>query len=292
VADVLITFSFTIAPAAQGASLQPRDLAGSASVIAAIELGYAQLLRVPQARVRAANFTDLATGAIVAASPVPRVRRLAAAAAGSLGVSVSVVVALGKTPTEQETINYNTALSAAGAPAMAALQASITQAVASNARAPASAFSTGAPASVSFVGSPFISSTNTVVVVAASSPASVAPAAGGAAAGGITGAILLACAVWSYRSWSKHGELPCFRNRKREELFKKASAAESVEVTSAIAEAENALGGADAGPGMGGSSKALIVKRLVEKAARDSAKAKEAEAALAQLRDELAKVKK
>jgi len=291
VPDVLITFAFTIA-AAGGGSLQPRDLAGSASVINSICFNYAQLLQVPQAQVSVANFTDIATGAVVAASQVPRVRRLAAAA-GSQGVSVSVVVALGKTPTEQRTVDLNAALGSAGSPAMVALQASITQAVASNARAPASAFSTGAPASVSFVGSPFISSA--VVVAAAGSSASAAPAAGGAAAGGIVGAVLLACAVWSYRSWSKHGELPCCRNRKREELFKKASAAESVEVTSAIAEAENALGGAAAGPGMGGSSKALIVKRLVEKAARDAAKAKEAEASAAEvvkLREELAKAKR
>ena len=57
VADVVLSFSFSITPVT-GASLQPRDLAGSASVISTISLSYAQLLGIPQSQVTVANFTD------------------------------------------------------------------------------------------------------------------------------------------------------------------------------------------------------------------------------------------
>jgi len=295
---VLISFSFTITPAAQGVSLQPRDLAGSASVINSICFNFAQLLQLPQAQVSVANFTDIATGAVVAASQVPRVRRLAAAA-GSLGVSVSVVVALGKTPTELQTVNLNAALSAAGSPAMVTLQASITQAVASNARGPASAFATGAPAAVSFIGSPFISS---ATVVSDSGSSNAAPAAGGAAAGGIVGAFLLACAFWSYRSFSKHGKLPCFRDRKSEILSRRNDAYEAAEVAKALSEAENALNAS--GPESPASapvfrparpasaSKTAVVKRLVDVNAELAAREAKAAAEVAALKQQLAQAKK
>jgi len=285
-------------------SLQPSDLAGQASVIAAITTGYAQLLAVPAALVSVANFTDLATGAVVAATPVANARLLGAGAPGSRGVSVSVVVALGKTPTEQQTLNMQSALAAP----MPTLLASISQSVASALRVPASAFSTSAPAAVTFVGSPFVAASTVVVAAEANS----APATGGAAAGGIVGAILLACGLWAYRSYAKHGKLPCCRDRAREALVKKSSASETVEITSAIAEAEKALGGVSVdeqaaaaarfGGGGGGaaaaSKKALVVKRLVEKAARDSEKArlteeaaKAAAAEIAALRAQLAAAK-
>jgi hypothetical protein len=281
----VLSFSFSITPAS-GGFLRPADIAGSASVITAITTSYAQLLGVAPRLVTVANFTDVASGAVVAATPVPSVRRLSGAAAGSLGVRVSVVVALGKTPTEQQTISFQSALTSAGSPPLLALQGTITQAVASVLRVPASAFSTSAPATVNFVGSPFIANSDTATAPAA---ANAAPVAGGAAAGGIVGAILLACGVWASRSYAKHGVLPCCRDRRRELFVKKANMAESVEVTSAIAEAERAL--ADEG-GSGGAGKAVVVRKLVEKAARDAQKAKAVEDEVAKLRAELAAAKK
>jgi len=290
VPDVVLSFSFAIAPPSGGA-LRPSDLAGSASVVAAISNAYAQLLGVKPALVTVANFSDIATGAVIAATPVPHVRRLAGAA-GSLGVSVSVVVALGKTPTEQQTINIQSALAATGAPAMLAAQASITQAAALSTSMPASYFAVGAPTAVNFIGSPFVMS-STIVVAAASSSA---PAAGGAAAGGVVGAILLACALWSYRSYAKHGVLPCCRDRNREVFRKRQSDTESIEISNALADAERALAAGDitatskspAVAGGAGSSKALVVRRLLEKSARDAAAAA---AEMAALKKELSEAK-
>jgi hypothetical protein len=269
-------------------------------VITAITTGYATLLSVPPSLVSVTNFTDVATGQVVAPTPAARARRRRnlAGAPGSQGVAVSVVVALGKTPTEQQTINLQGALTASSAAPMQALLGSITQSVANALRTPASAFRTSAPAAVNFVGSPFIAASTTVITAAAND----APATGGAAAGGVVGAILLACTLWAYRSFSKHGQLPCCRDRKREALVKKSSTAEAIEVSNALAEAEKALGDTQQAPaafGGGASSKALVVKRLVEKAARDSEKAKATEEAakaaaaeIAALRAQLAAAKK
>ena len=190
VPDVVLSFAFAIAPAAAGA-LKPSDLAGQASVVAAITSGYAQLLSVSPSLVTVANFTDVATGAVVAATPLPHARRLLGAP-GSKGVSVSVIVALGKTPTQAETISLQTTLASAS-PRLASLQTAITASVASALQMPASAFVTSAPAAVNFVGSPYIASSTTIIAAADNS----APATGGAAVGGVIGAVLLACAVWS-----------------------------------------------------------------------------------------------
>ena len=232
---------------------------------------------------------------MVAATPVPRARRLAAAA-GSLGVSVSVVVALGKTPTEQQTIDFQAALSTPG-DKLVALQANIVQAVATNARAPASAFAASAPTGARFVGSPFISQSST----AAAAAGSAAPVAGGAAAGGVIGAILLACAVWSYRSYAKHGQLPCCRDRKSEVLSRRNEAFEAAEVAQALAEAETALevtgpAGVAAAPVFRPArpvgAKSAVVKRLVDVNAQLAAREAKAAAEVAELKRQLSVAKK
>jgi hypothetical protein len=178
-----------------------------------------------------------------------------------------------------------TALASSSAPQFAALQASVTRALAVATSMPASYFAVGAPAAVNFANSPFIASTT----ISAAAATNSAPATGGAAAGGVVGAILLACALWGYRSYAKHGQCPCCRDRSREVVRKRAADTESIEINSALADAERVLaaGGGAAVPtspsekgGAGASSKAIVVRRLLEKSARDAAAAAAEMAAL------------
>lgn len=68
----------------------------------AIASGFATLLNVAESQISIKNITDIATGTFVAAAANPagfssRRRRLTAPVPGSQGVSVSIVVHLGKT---------------------------------------------------------------------------------------------------------------------------------------------------------------------------------------------------
>jgi hypothetical protein len=204
-------------------------------------------------------------------------------------VSVGVVVNLGKTPTEQATLNLQTTLTAAGSPQLVALQAAVVQAASAATSVPASYFAVSAPAAVSFAYSPFI---------AAAAPASSASSSGGAggASSGLgtglgiaAGVAVLACCVWSVRSYRKHGQLPCCRDRAREKRNMLSERASQIEVANALAEVEAVVGADDnvasrfgGGDGSGGAAnkKALAVKRLV-------AKAKAAEDEVAELRRQL-----
>jgi len=216
VPNVLLRFALTIAAAS--VPLQPADVAGSASIVSAITSSFASALRVPVATVSVANVTDIATGAVVAPSrqpqPAARRRRLAPpAAAGSLGVSIAVVVDLGKTPTQSQVVAMTSMLAALAPDAPGSPLASITAAVVAATRL--SGFSTAvAPASVALANSPFL------VAAAAAAPAAVAAdmaASGGAIGGGVAVALIAAfCGIWSWRSYSKHKTLPCCRDRAAE----------------------------------------------------------------------------
>ena len=93
VPDVLLRWKFAITPT--GTILRVSDVIGQRSVMTSIVTGFASLLGVPASAVVIANVTDVATGLSVQ----PASRRLAApralAGAGSLGVSVSMLVNLG-----------------------------------------------------------------------------------------------------------------------------------------------------------------------------------------------------
>jgi uncharacterized protein HemX len=59
----------------------------------------------------------------------------------------------------------------------------------------------------------------TITVVSAGAAAGSSSSSGssaGGVVGGIIGALALAVGIWAYRSWAKHGVLPCLRNRAKE----------------------------------------------------------------------------
>jgi len=261
-----------------GGALRPGDIASSVQLMHAIASGFATLLNIAESQIAIKNITDIATGVVVAAAANPagftsRRRRLAGAA-GSQGVSVSIVAHLGKTPTEQATLNMQAALAASGAPQFVALQASITRSLALATTMPASYFAVGAPTSASFANSPFVAPASDSIAAGPGSGSSGLGAGLGVAAG----VAVLACGLWCFRSWSKHGVLPCNRDRSREVFRKRAADSESVEISNALAEAERALvvGSTPLTPkspalaGGAGSSKAMVVRRLLEKSAREA----------------------
>lgn len=146
--------------------------------------------------------TDRATGQFVQTGII---RRLATAAPGSMGVSVTYVLRLGKTPLQYLVENYTTTLSTTAI--MAPALAKVAQQLGAATGLPASTFTVAAPASALLLANaPFsITQPAAVVVAGAASSGNV----GGAVGGAIAGIIALSCAIWSYRSYAKHGQLPC-----------------------------------------------------------------------------------
>ena len=187
------------------------------------------------------------------------------------------------------------ALAASAAPQGVALQSSIKSALALATTMPASYFAVGAPTGASFANSPFVAPASDYIAASSGGGSSGLGAGLGVAAG----VAVLACSIWSFRSWKKHGVLPCSRDRSREVFRQRAADTESVEISSALADAERALA-AGAGPatpaspavtGGAGSSKALVVRRLLEKSAREAAAAAAAAAEMAALKKELSEAK-
>jgi len=263
--------------------LRPSDIVNSRSILAAISNGYATALGVPPSTVSVRNVTDVATGAVTTLSS----RRLGGTP-GSAGVRVDVVVDLGKTPNEA-TATAIVAVLASPATAAQPLAAVIAS-VASSTTLPASSYSaTFVASSVRIANSPF---------EAAPAPAASSGGGGGGGAGatggivgGIVGALALACAVWGFRSYAKHGQCPCCRNRKKELVYRRQEREEAEEVAKAIADAEAALenpvvvassaapGGAKVArptkPKPKGAEAALVVRKLASEGA--AAKAEVAE---------------
>jgi len=174
--------------------------------------GFASLLGVPASQMFVTNVTDLATGQSL--SPSRRLREEAAsvaralAAAGSLGVSVSMKANLGKTPTQSDVTSQLASLSTLSP--TSPLFVSIISSIATATGSQASFFTASVPSrSVSFTNLPFL-------VAPSTAPAAESSSAGSSTTGTIVGivvVILFFVAVWSWRSWVKHGKLPCFRDR-------------------------------------------------------------------------------
>jgi hypothetical protein len=214
-------------------SLTVSNVVALPAFLASSAASFAALISVPPAQVYAVNVSDIATGASVVVGSIRR----QLAGAGSKGVSVTYVARLGKTPTESSVANISAVL------ASPTLAASTLRSVAAQLGAAtqlgAAAFAISVPAAgVVVANAPF---TFGATVVIASSSSDSGGAAGGAAAGGIVGAIALACAIWAFRSWKKHGQLPCCRNRKREMFAARDERLEAEETARAIAEAEAQL---------------------------------------------------
>ena len=290
VPDVLLYFAIDIVPlnTALPISYITSNVPGLYSQASVL---FANLLGQPLSSVYATNISDLATGAFVPQGAIRRLgdSRALAPASGSQGVAITFVVRLGKTPQQAAVANMSTVLSTlVGGPltSISAILASVTS-------LPASDFVVSVNLnSIVLLNAPFSLSGG-----GSSSSTTSSGNVGGAAGGGIAAAIVLVIGIWSWRSYAKHGKLPCCRDRRRESLVRHSIKEETIEVSSAIAEAEKALqrdSQAQAGAALYGGrkpNKALIVQRLVEKAAREEVKAAKA-AAEANLLREAAKARK
>jgi len=292
VPDILVFFGVVLTPltgsltVSNVAALPPGFLQTSAGAFAA-------LLGVPPASLYATNLTDVATGASLQVGSVRR----QLAGLGSLGVRVTFVARLGKTPTQAKVQNISAIL--ASTAACAGALRTVVNALGAATMLGAAAYSAAVPASsIAVANAPFALNAATA---AASSDSSGSSAVGGTV-GGIVAAIALACAVWGARSYAKHGVCPCCRNRRREVLVGRQREAEHVEVRSALEEAERALEAeeaaqsrkaaasaatATAAPSGAGKGKGEVVKRLVEKARSERLERERAEQEIAELRRQL-----
>jgi hypothetical protein len=134
----------------------------------------------------------------------------ALAAAGSLGVSIAMQTNLGKTPTQNDVTDQLASLS--GLQPSSPLFVSIISSISLSSGLPPTAFSASVNAgSVGFSNLPFI---------VAPTPVAAAAAASGSANSGVVIGVIVLCvvvvlfiAIWMWRSWAKHGKLPCFRDR-------------------------------------------------------------------------------
>ena len=272
-----LTGSLTVSNVASLPSSFLRDSAGN----------FAALLGVPPANLYAVNLTDVATGASLQVGSVRR----QLGGLGSLGVRVTFVVRLGKTPSEALVTNMSSVLASPAACAGALRAVATSLGAASGLGAAAYAASVPA-AGIALANSPFILSNTVVVAAAAADGSGGAAAATGGIVGGIVCALALACGVWAFRSYSKHKTLPCCRDRRSELLAKQ-------DVGRAIAEAEAVLEASAPAPSPGvaavprpgkpkpkaaAAQSALIVRKL----AQESAAAK---AEVAALRKQLAAAK-
>ena len=256
--DILLTYSFSIVPSglvATGLSLA--TAAVSMQVTSAIDSAFTTLLTGPlltvsAMNVRVTNVSDLATGAM--SLPVSG-RRLGASTPlpGSGGFHFTVVIGLGKTPTEtavlamQSTLAAQTPSSAVFTNIIATLgQLSGLSAVAL----------TAVPGPLAtLVNAPFnIVVASTTTSTSSASTAGVAGAAGGGAAGAI---IVVLIVTWLAYSYSKHGALPCCRDyarEKREAWEAKLRAEEAAEIMEVVAKGvanpmSQGQGGGKAGAG-------------------------------------------
>ena len=232
---MLLYFGVVLAPLA--GSLTVSNVAALPSSFLRDSAGaFAALLGVPPANLYAVNLTDVATGASLQVGSVRR----QLGGIGSLGVRVTFVARLGKTPTEAFVTNVSNVL------ASPALTASTLRTVATSlgsaAGLGASAYAVTVPASgIALANSPFILGGGAVVVASTGDGGGGGGSATGGIVGGIVGALALACCVWAFRSWSKHGVLPCCRDRKKELVYKRQAQAEQDDVARAIEEAEAAV---------------------------------------------------
>jgi hypothetical protein len=221
---VLLRWRFAIVPT--GTILRISDVIGQRAVMTAITTGFARLLGVDASDVVVANVTDIATGTSV--RPARRLGEVALAAralagVGTLGVSISMLVNLGKTPLQADIADQLSSLSTL-AP-QSALFASIVSAIAASGAAPASALATSVDASsVVFSNLPFLMAPSPVPAVAATTSSSGNSTS--TIVGVVLGVVIVGfVAIWMWRSWSKHGKLPCFRDRGAEKRAALASAA-------------------------------------------------------------------
>jgi len=216
IADSLLTFSFLLAPggtASAGAVLPASAVYGQASVLTAIKTTYASLLGLSLAQVVITNITDVATGVTTNLLAMGLQRRAqSGGASGSKGLTIWMRANLGKAPSMSSLSNMQAALSGATPSAFAPVFAAIV----------AAGWATSASALSASVNVKTLTFANTAPVAPISAAAGApAPSSSGDSSvptGVAVGVVLLFVfvGIWSWRSWSKHGKLPCFRDRAAE----------------------------------------------------------------------------
>ena len=245
--NVMLAFTFSVAPAVAGASLTA-DMANKPTVLAQVSAAFAAQLSLPVASggsgvpvsasaVRVVNITDIATGAT---TTLPQGRRLGGAA-GSAGVRFTTTVDLGSTGTQATAVAMQTALAAMPPTAPAFTQVVAAVATAASIPPTALAAARGPPAVVA--NAPFTITTASGAAIASSSSSDSGSGAGGAAGGAIAAAIVVFIGLWAYRSYAKHGQLPCTRDRAKE---KRAELERIAKLTNVSRELEERSSKADA----------------------------------------------
>jgi len=218
VPDVLVLWALSFPVAGVGLSV-----VSSPAVLAAMRVAYSSLLGVPQASIYIANATDLASGAMAAQSAIARSRRRRRQlqAPGSAGVSVQLAADLGKTPVVATAQAMVAALSA---PPPAGFFAGILASVSAASGVPLSRLSASPGPALLFYSQIAGLSGASGAGLSSSSASGSGSSTAGAAVGGVLAAIALALCVWTYRSWAKHGKLPCCRDRAHEAFLRKSQA--------------------------------------------------------------------
>jgi hypothetical protein len=233
-ANARLTFSFSITPSS--GALLPASAVAAPAVTAQVAASFATLLSVPASTVAVTSVTDLATGAsIYFPLPAPaKGRRALSGAPGSLGCSVNVSIDLGTSGTLSTSAKNALAQLATPGAALASFFGPILSKAAQAANVAAGALTPGLAAGSISSAAAFTVPQPAVAKSDSGGGGGAGPAAGGA----VGGIVVLVLAFWSWRSYSKHGSLPCCRNRKKEESDRKAKAMEAAVTELARRQAE------------------------------------------------------
>ena len=243
--DSLLVFSFVIAPApGAGLSLPVNAIVAYPAVSSAIRATFASYLGVSLGSVGIANVSDVATGAQanLAGLGLSGGRRLQRAAAGSMGVRISIRANLGKAPSQAALNSMVTNLQGAPSSLFAPIISPLVTYYFDGSAATASKL--GGAVETSTI---TLANTNLIVLPAAGALAASSASSGdsssttGVGVGLGVGLTVLFLAIWSWRSWTKHGVLPCFRDRAAEKRKALADTAARGEVVGI-----NPIGGGEA----------------------------------------------
>ena len=260
VADVLLTFSFVVAPAASGVTLSASTLSSSAPVLSSISSNIAGLLgNMSVALVKVVSVTDIATGAVSLTGK----RLLAGGAAGSAGVRFAVTVNLGKTTSPAHASSMASRLQAnfsANSPAFRVIIGSVAQA---SSGVLASMLSGEPPTDLLVDGLQVNSARSSAVSSDLSGKLSTNEGVGV----GIGFAVAIgAIALFTWRYYKSHGALWCFHNR-RAELYRLTAAAEAAATAkfdegTEVATIDNPVALASASAGVSGKLTLRVPKAI------------------------------
>jgi WW domain len=222
-------FSFSFVPVV-GTSLNAGALATNPSVLSSIQNNVAAAVGVNPATIRIVNVTDIATGTVYSTGMLRALQaRALAGAAGSLGVSFTCSINLGKVASSARVAALQSALVAnfnATSPAFKQIMSD----VATAAGVPSTSLVAVPPNPASIALSGNTAGLAPVIVKPSTEDFSGVLATDEAIGAGIgVAVVILAAALYSWRSYIVHGALPCQRDRKREQFELKQAAAREVE---------------------------------------------------------------